>query len=148
MENESASRRAAQGEAGLAERDASSADDGNAGKLVRLLCVILLFSVTNVTMFNMALPEISRAFALLPSEAGWVVTGYSIVYAVSGTSTARIGLILFPAAMSAALLGRYGGRMAERKGSLPVIVSALLLGQRCGRSRNRQPDQPDGLAGS
>ncbi|MDF2815183.1 MAG: hypothetical protein K0Q81_1383, partial [Paenibacillus sp.] len=55
---------------------------GNEGKLVKLLCFILLFSVMNVTMFNIALPDIAKHFDLLPSSASWVVTGYSIVYAI------------------------------------------------------------------
>ncbi|MBB6671531.1 MFS transporter [Cohnella nanjingensis] len=86
-----------------------AADTGSADKLVRLLCFILLFSVMNVTMFNIALPDISRAFDLIPSEAGWVVTGYSIIYAIGSLTYGKladmyplrklltVGLLLFAA---------------------------------------------------
>jgi MFS transporter, DHA2 family, metal-tetracycline-proton antiporter len=81
----------------------------HADKLVRLLCFVLLFSVMNVTMFNIALPDISRAFDLLPSQAGWVITGYSIIYAIGSLTYGKladrfplrqlltIGLLLFAA---------------------------------------------------
>lgn len=97
MEKEPASQTAALAESGTAGSTASAAgstapaaDDGSANKLVRLLCLILLFSVMNVTMFNIALPDISRAFSLLPSEAGWVVTGYSIIYAVGSLTYGKL----------------------------------------------------------
>jgi DHA2 family metal-tetracycline-proton antiporter-like MFS transporter len=41
--------------------------------------------------------------------------------------TTSIGLIMFPGAMSAALLGRYGGKMADQRGSLFMVVCALSL---------------------
>ncbi|MCC3374388.1 MFS transporter [Cohnella sp. REN36] len=107
MATEPSSLRAARTAAGAGAPGA--ADSGNVDKLVRLLCFILLFSVMNATMFNIALPEISRAFHLLPSEAGWVVTGYSIIYAVGSLTYGKladkyplrrlltIGLLLFAA---------------------------------------------------
>jgi len=46
---------------------------------------------------------------------------------VNGSSVTRIGLVLFPGAMSAALLGTTGGRLLDRKGSSYVATLALLL---------------------
>ncbi len=39
----------------------------------------------------------------------------------------QIGLVLFPGAMSGALLGRFGGKLVDRRGSLPVVYGGLAL---------------------
>ncbi|MBO7743308.1 MFS transporter [Paenibacillus sp. MWE-103] len=112
-----------------------------ADKLIRLLCFILLFSVMNVTMFNIALPDISRAFGLLPSEAGWVITGYSIIYAVGSLTYGKladryplrrlltIGLLLFAAGSLLGFLSpNYATVLAARfvqsagASSIPALV--------------------------
>ncbi|CAM3996002.1 MFS transporter [Alkalicoccus chagannorensis] len=41
--------------------------------------------------------------------------------------TMQIGLLLFPGAMGAALLGQKGGRLVEKHGSYPVLRSAFIL---------------------
>ena len=46
---------------------------------------------------------------------------------VNGSSVTSIGLVLFPGAMSAALLGTTGGKLLDRKGSAFVATLALLL---------------------
>lgn len=51
-------------------------------KLIFLLSFTLVISVMNSTMFNMAVPTITRDFNLQPSEAGWIITGYIVVYAI------------------------------------------------------------------
>lgn len=48
-----------------------------------LLCITIILVVMNTMMFNLALPKIAVQFALNPSTASWVVTGYSIVFAIS-----------------------------------------------------------------
>ncbi|HWO96745.1 MAG TPA: MFS transporter, partial [Bacillus sp. (in: firmicutes)] len=51
--------------------------------------VILLWSFTvwlvvmNTTMFNVALPSILYDFTLSSSTASWIVSGYSIVFAIA-----------------------------------------------------------------
>jgi MFS transporter, DHA2 family, metal-tetracycline-proton antiporter len=46
---------------------------------------------------------------------------------VYGLSTVEIGLLLFPGAMGAALVGQRGGRFVESRGSFPVLQTAFLL---------------------
>lgn len=50
--------------------------------LLIALCSVLMFSVMNGTMFNIAVPDIARAYDLQPSEVSWVMTGYIMVYAL------------------------------------------------------------------
>ncbi|OEF98027.1 hypothetical protein BHF68_13155 [Desulfuribacillus alkaliarsenatis] len=40
-----------------------------------------------------------------------------------GLSSAEIGLMIFPAAISAAILGSYSGKFADRVGSIPVVYA-------------------------
>ncbi|WP_117170248.1 MFS transporter [Paraliobacillus sediminis] len=54
--------------------------------LMRILVFTLIISVMNATMFNVALPVISKQFQLSPSQVSWITTGYMIVYAI-GTVT-------------------------------------------------------------
>ncbi len=102
---------------------------GNEGKLVKLLCFILLFSVMNVTMFNIALPDIAKHFDLLPSSASWVVTGYSIVYAIGSLTYGKlsdiypmkrlltVGLLLFAA----------GSIIGFMSNNFPLLITARLI---------------------
>ncbi|MEB1806373.1 MAG: MFS transporter [Bacillaceae bacterium] len=46
------------------------------------LFVNVLIIVMNTTMFNVAIPEIIIHFSLTPSSASWIVTSYSVVFAV------------------------------------------------------------------
>ncbi|PZE21409.1 MFS transporter [Paenibacillus xerothermodurans] len=62
------------------EHESSSA--GSTNRLVQALCFVLFFSVMNATMFNVALPEIAADYQLSPSEVSWIVTGYSVLFAL------------------------------------------------------------------
>jgi DHA2 family metal-tetracycline-proton antiporter-like MFS transporter len=46
---------------------------------------------------------------------------------LNGLGSMNIGLAMFPGALCAALLGRAGGRMADRKGSVPVAHLGMAL---------------------
>jgi len=50
--------------------------------IVRLLCCALPFSVLNVTMFNVAIPELAEQFAVSPASMSWVVTGFAVFYSI------------------------------------------------------------------
>lgn len=69
--------------------------EGGRSALVRVLCLTLFFSVMNATMFNIAMPDIAKQFKLMPSQVGWVVTGYSIVYAIGSLTYGKLA-DLFP----------------------------------------------------
>lgn len=51
-------------------------------KLMIILTFVLVISAMNTTMFNVALPTIGEEFSLSPSQTGWIVTSYLIIYAV------------------------------------------------------------------
>ncbi|GEN45341.1 MFS transporter [Alkalibacillus haloalkaliphilus] len=57
-------------------------DIKNPRMLLFSICFVLMFSVMNGTMFNIAIPDIAEAFNLMPSEVSWVMTGYIMVYSV------------------------------------------------------------------
>ncbi|WP_078428599.1 MFS transporter [Alkalihalobacterium alkalinitrilicum] len=71
------------------------------------LFINILIVVMNTTMFNVAIPEIIFHFSLTPTTASWIVTSYSVVFAVgtvlysklsqmkSISSLLTVGLILF-----------------------------------------------------
>ncbi|MDF2963920.1 MAG: arabinose efflux permease family protein [Paenibacillus sp.] len=66
----------------LQESKESSKESVSKARLVQALCFVLFFSVMNATMFNVALPDIAAEFQLKPSTVSWIVTGYSILYAL------------------------------------------------------------------
>jgi MFS transporter, DHA2 family, metal-tetracycline-proton antiporter len=82
---------------------------GAKASLVQALCFVLFFSVMNATMFNVALPDIASSFRLSPSSVSWIVTGYSIIYALGSLMYGKladkyplkrlitIGLLMFAA---------------------------------------------------
>jgi MFS transporter, DHA2 family, metal-tetracycline-proton antiporter len=46
---------------------------------------------------------------------------------LNGLSTLKIGLVLFPGAMAAGLIGQIGGKIIEQRGAILVVKIALLL---------------------
>ncbi len=44
---------------------------------------------------------------------------------INGLGTEKIGLVMFPGAMSAAVMGTIGGRLVDRKGNVPVVFMGL-----------------------
>lgn len=55
-----------------------------------LLCFTIVLVIMNTMMFNLALPKISVEFGLSPSTASWIVTGYSIIFAISSITYSRL----------------------------------------------------------
>ncbi|NOU94286.1 MFS transporter [Paenibacillus sp. LMG 31456] len=60
------------------------------GRVAILLGISIVLVIMNTMMFNLALPEVSRAFSMSASSASWVVTGYSIVFAISSITYSRL----------------------------------------------------------
>lgn len=58
--------------------------------------IILIWSATvwlvvmNTTMFNVALPSVLSELSLSSSTASWIVSGYSIVFAISTLTYSRL----------------------------------------------------------
>jgi DHA2 family metal-tetracycline-proton antiporter-like MFS transporter len=50
----------------------------------------IMLVVMNTTMFNIALPRVAVQFALSATTASWIVTGYSIIFAISSITYSRL----------------------------------------------------------
>jgi DHA2 family metal-tetracycline-proton antiporter-like MFS transporter len=55
-----------------------------------LLGISIILVVMNTMMFNLALPDIAAAYQLSTSTTSWIVTGYSIVFAISTITYSRL----------------------------------------------------------
>lgn len=60
------------------------------GLIVALLGFTVVLVVMNTMMFNLALPKISADFKLTSVASSWIVTGYSIVFAISSITFSRL----------------------------------------------------------
>jgi DHA2 family metal-tetracycline-proton antiporter-like MFS transporter len=99
--------------------------------LIASMCYIIFFSVLNATMFNVALPTLSKEFSLTPSGVSWVVVVYSLIFAIGSVTYGKladiypirrlivIGLLLFS-------VGSLIGFLAEQYWM--VIVARIIQG--------------------
>ncbi|RXZ78822.1 MFS transporter [Paenibacillaceae bacterium] len=55
-----------------------------------LLGATIVLVIMNTMMFNLALPDVADVFNLSPSATSWIVTGYSIVFAISSITYSRL----------------------------------------------------------
>ncbi|MET3291069.1 UNVERIFIED_CONTAM: DHA2 family metal-tetracycline-proton antiporter-like MFS transporter [Brevibacillus sp. OAP136] len=60
------------------------------GLVIGLLGFTVILIVMNTMMFNLALPKITQEFGLTSIGASWIVTGYSIVFAISAITYTRL----------------------------------------------------------
>jgi DHA2 family metal-tetracycline-proton antiporter-like MFS transporter len=60
------------------------------GSVTLLLGMTIVLVIMNTMMFNLALPDVAVAFQLSPSSTSWIVTGYSIVFAISSITYSRL----------------------------------------------------------
>ena len=60
------------------------------GLIVSLLGFTVVLVVMNTMMFNLALPQIAADFRLTSVASSWIVTGYSIVFAISSITFSRL----------------------------------------------------------
>ncbi|MGO4533028.1 MFS transporter [Paenibacillus sp. 2TAF8] len=60
------------------------------GLIVALLGFTVVLVVMNTMMFNLALPNIAAEFKLTSVASSWIVTGYSIVFAISSITFSRL----------------------------------------------------------
>jgi DHA2 family metal-tetracycline-proton antiporter-like MFS transporter len=99
--------------------------------------VLLVWLVAHIR--HRVSPFISPDLFLNRRYRNMIVTGFLAVGSIFGMmfmtplmlralnhlGTERIGLVLFPGAMSAAVLGTVGGKLADRKGGVPVVRAGL-----------------------
>lgn len=116
-------------------------------RVVALLCSIVFFSVLNGTMFNVAVPDITRDYGLTATDVSWVITGYIIVFALASVTYGKladiypirrlltIGLLLFNVG---ALLGYFTdnyiqllfGRLVQAGGGGAIPAMSMLVATR------------------
>ncbi|MBP1965513.1 MFS transporter [Paenibacillus aceris] len=60
------------------------------GVILLLLGITIVLVIMNTMMFNLALPDVAKAFQLSASSTSWIVTGYSIVFAISSITYSRL----------------------------------------------------------
>lgn len=120
---------------------------GDSDKLVISLVSIILLSVMNGTMFNVAVPTIAVDFGLTPSEVSWVVTAYAMFFAIGAVTYGKladlypvrrlitVGLLLFA---SGSVLGFIGtsypvvivGRIMQASGGAAIPALAMIVSTR------------------
>lgn len=60
------------------------------GVVTLLLGITIVLVIMNTMMFNLALPAVSKDFHLSASSTSWIVTGYSIVFAMASITYSRL----------------------------------------------------------
>ncbi|MCM3677140.1 MFS transporter [Peribacillus simplex] len=60
------------------------------GTVTLLLGITIVLVIMNTMMFNLALPDVAAAFQLSASLTSWIVTSYSIVFAISSITYSRL----------------------------------------------------------
>lgn len=60
------------------------------GLVTALLGLSMVLVIMNTMMFNMALPSVAVDFGLSASSTSWIVTGYSIVFAIASITYSRL----------------------------------------------------------
>ncbi len=58
--------------------------------VVPLLGFTVILVIMNTMMFNLALPQVTTDFGLTSSTASWIITGYSVVFAISSITYSRL----------------------------------------------------------
>lgn len=117
----------------------------NTGELLmRVLVFTLIISVMNATMFNVALPVISKQFHLSPSQTSWIVTGYMIVYAIGTVTFGKLtdkyslknlltfGILLFAVGSIVGLVANtywmiIVGRIIQAAGAAVIPALAMII---------------------
>ncbi len=139
----------------------STIDSSQPGKsIIYLLGCLLLFSVMNVSVFNIALPDISRDLQISSSLAGWVSTGYAMVYAIGALLYGKladifplkrlmtIGIIIFAFGsiigfLSEGYIWLLAGRIVQSAGASCIPALAMMV-----PARYFAPDKRGAVMGS
>jgi DHA2 family metal-tetracycline-proton antiporter-like MFS transporter len=93
------------------------------------LSFIIFFSVLNGTMFQVAIPDISEEYLLLPSEVSWVMTGYMLVFAIGALIYGKLA-DMFPVKRLITIglvLMNIGSLLGLVSVWYPMLISARLM---------------------
>ncbi len=58
--------------------------------MVFFMGVAVVLVIMNTMMFNLALPKVALEFTLSPAETSWIVTAYSIMFAIASITYSRL----------------------------------------------------------
>lgn len=117
------------------------------GLLLSLLGISVVLVIMNTMMFNFALPDVARDYSLTPVATSWIVTGYSIVFAISSITYSRLSdfipirrliVIALLSLSLAALVGIFansygmliGVRLVQASGAGAIPALALVITSR------------------
>lgn len=115
--------------------------------LVMVVCYMLFFGTLNTTMFNVAIPDISRQFHLSPTSVSWVLTTYISIFGIGSVIYGKLadaypvkklltaGLIVFNAG---SIVGLFAptypvlvlGRMLQATGGAAFPALSMLVAVR------------------
>ncbi|CAM4453886.1 MFS transporter [Paenibacillus tarimensis] len=113
----------------LANRTSEDKAQIHEGVLTLLLGFSIVLVIMNTMMFNLALPDVAHDFALSATSVSWIVTGYSILFAISSITFSRLsdfvpirrlyvaGIFLFG---GAAIIGLFSNSF------LPLLFARLI----------------------
>ena len=115
------------------------------GPTILLLGLAIVLVVMNTMMFNLALPSVARQFDLDPAATSWIVTAYSITFAIASITYSRLSdfvpiRLLFIIGLSSFSLAAFAGffsnsflflliariLQASGGGSIPGLALVLL----------------------
>jgi len=60
------------------------------GFTIITICIAIVLALMNTSMFNLALPDVISDFNISSSTASWIVSGYSIMFAISSITFSRL----------------------------------------------------------
>ncbi|WP_442780549.1 MFS transporter [Bacillus sp. Au-Bac7] len=60
------------------------------GFTIITICIAIVLALMNTSMFNLALPDVILDFNISSSTASWIVSGYSIMFAISSITFSRL----------------------------------------------------------
>jgi DHA2 family metal-tetracycline-proton antiporter-like MFS transporter len=119
-------------------------DDKAQLKIMLVMGFTIFLSVLNGTMFNVAVPDISEEFALIPSEVSWVLTGYIVVFAIGSATYGKlsdiyqirtlitVGLVLMNVGSAAGFFAKWYpalvmARVVQAMGGAAIPALAMLV---------------------
>lgn len=114
------------------------------GLVTVLLGLSIVLVIMNTMMFNLALPSVAHDFGLSASSTSWIVTGYSIVFAISSITYSRLSdfvpirrliIIALVSLSAAAIVGLFSGsflllllvRLVQASGAGAIPALSLVL---------------------
>ncbi len=123
-------------------------------RIMLVMGFVIFLSVLNGTMFNVAVPDISAEFSLMPSEVSWVLTGYIVVFAIGSATYGKLsdiyqvrslitfGLVLMFAGSALGFFARWypalvAARVVQASGGAAIPALSMLVATRYFPFENR-----------